>query len=48
MTFDDTGPKAAVIPVFITGCPIITKLGDYSVFNIPTVAEYLSEQLWEC
>ena len=22
------------------------KMGDYSTFDIPTVAEYLSEQLW--
>ena len=28
------------------GRPIITKWGDYSTFDIPTVAEYLSEQLW--
>ena len=41
-------PIAAVIPVLITGCPVITKWGDYSSFNIPTVAGYLSEQLWEC
>ena len=27
---------------------VITKWGDYSAFEIPTVAEYLSEQLWEC
>ena len=40
-------PTAAVIPVFITGRPVITKWGDYSTFDIPTVAEYLSnsEQL---
>ena len=32
---------AAVIPVFITGRPFIKKWGDYSKFDIPTVAEYL-------
>ena len=30
-------PSAAVIPVFITGRPIITEWGDNSTFNIPTV-----------
>ena len=39
------GPTAgaAVIPVFITGHPVTTKWGDYSTFDIPTVAKYLSE-----
>ena len=37
-----------MIPVFITGRPVITKWDDYSTFDILTVAEYLSEQLWEC
>ena len=41
-------PIAAVIPVLITGRPVITEWGEYSKFNIPTVAEYLLEQLWEC
>ena len=27
-------PTEAVIPVFIMGCPLITKWGDYSTFNI--------------
>ena len=27
---------ATVIPVFITGHPVITKWGDYITFNIPT------------
>ena len=40
-------PTAAVIPVFITGHPIITKWGDYSKFNNQTDAKHLSEQLWE-
>ena len=31
-------PTAAVILVFIMGCPDIKRLGDYSTFNIPTVA----------
>jgi len=35
-------PTAAVIPVSITGHPVITKWGDNS-----TVAEYLSEKLWK-
>ena len=30
-------PTVAVIPVLIMGCPITTKWGDYSTFNIPTV-----------
>ena len=30
-------PTAAMIPVFITGRPVITKWGDYSTFDIPTV-----------
>ena len=41
------GPTAAVIPVFITGHPVfiagrtvVTKWGDYSTFDIPTVAEH--------
>ena len=38
-------PTAAMIPV---GRPIITKWDEYSTFDIPTVAEYLLEQLWEC
>ena len=38
---------AAMIPVFITGHPVITKWGDYSTF-VTTVAEYLSDQLREC
>ena len=37
--------KVAVIPVFKTGRPVVTKWGDYSTFDIPTVAEHLSEQL---
>ena len=51
LVFDDPlcyrvlGPTAAMIPVFATGRPIITKWGDYSTFYIPKVAEYLSEQL---
>ena len=40
-------PTAAVILVFITGHPIITEWGDYSIFDIPTFAQYLLEQLWE-
>ena len=39
------GPTAAVIPVFITGRPVITKWGDYSTSDISIVAEYLLEQL---
>ena len=39
---------AAVIPIFIMGRPAITNWGDYSTFDILRVAEYLSEQLWEC
>jgi len=39
---------AALIPVFLTWCPVVTKWGDYDTFNNPTVAEYLSEQLLEC
>ena len=42
---DTQKPTAAVISVFITGCPVITKWGDHSTFDIPTIAEYLSEQL---
>ena len=38
-------PTAAVIPILITGCPAIAKWSDYNTFNIPTVAEYLLEQL---
>ena len=34
---------AAVIPVFITGHPVITKWGNYSTFNIFAVVEYLSK-----
>jgi len=32
-------PTAAmnVIPVFISGHPVVTKLGDYSTFNISAV-----------
>ena len=40
-------PTADVIPVFLTGRPVIIKWSDYSTFDIPTVAEYLSDQLWE-
>ena len=40
-------PTAAVIPVFITGCPVITRWSDYNTFEIPTIAENLLEQLWE-
>ena len=29
-------PIAAVIPVFITGHPVIMKWGNYNTFNIPT------------
>ena len=36
------------MPIFIMGRPVITKWVDYSIVNISTVAEYLSEQLWEC
>ena len=35
----------AVIPVFIMGCIVLTKWGDYNTFYIPTVAEYLLEKL---
>ena len=37
-----------VIPIFTTGRPVIIKWGDYSMFDIPTIAKYLSEQLWKC
>ena len=40
---DKERPIAAMINVFITGCPVITKWGDKSTFDIPTAAEYLSE-----
>ena len=33
---------------FHTGRPIITKQGDYSTFNIPTVVLKDIQQLWEC
>ena len=36
---------AALIPVFITGCPVTTKWGDYITFNTPRFVEYISEQL---
>ena len=39
-------PTAALIPVFIMGSPVNTEWGDHSTFNIPTVAEYISEQPW--
>ena len=37
LKFGDLWQTAAVIPVFITGRPVITKWGDYSTFNIPIV-----------
>ena len=37
-----------MIPIFTTGRLIITKWGNFSTFDIPIVAEYLIEQLWEC
>ena len=37
------GPTAAVILVLSMGCPVITKLGDFSTFDSLTVAKYLSE-----
>ena len=36
-------PTPVVIPVFITGSPVITKRGNYISFVISVVAEYLSE-----
>ena len=45
---DDPWPRAAVIPVFITGHPVITKWGNCSTFNILTVVLKDIQQLWEC
>ena len=39
LVFSSLRPIAAMIPVFVTGCPVITKWGNYSTFNI-------SKQLW--
>ena len=41
-------PTANVIPVFITGRPVIIKWGDHSAFNIPIVVLKDIQQLWEC
>ena len=38
-------PKVGGIHVFIMGRQVIAKSSDQSAFNIPTVTEYLSEQL---
>ena len=37
-------PAATVTPVFMMGRPFITKWGDYSIFDNPFLAKYLSEQ----
>ena len=40
-------PTAALIPTFVMGCPAITKWGDYSTSNIPTVVLKDIWQMWE-
>ena len=40
-------PTAVVIPIFISGHPIITKWFDHSTFNIPTVILKDIQQLLE-
>ena len=44
---ESVGSTTAVIPVFITGRPIMTKWGDYSTFDIPTIVLKGIQQLWE-
>ena len=46
--YDCLWPTAAVIPVFISGRPIIKKWADHSTVNIPTVILKDIQQLWEC
>ena len=41
-------PTEASVCVVITGCPIITKWGDYSTFNTPTVVLKDIQQLLKC
>ena len=36
------------IPILLMGCPVITKWGNYSIFNIPTVVLKDIKQLLEC
>ena len=43
LNFSFLWSTAAVISVFIMGHPVIKNWGDYSTFDIPTVAEYLLE-----
>ena len=35
-----------VLSIFIMVHPVIIKWGDYSMFDIPAITDYLSEQLW--